>query len=74
MPWLCQLAIFTIIIAACNKMWYDDKKDANQVDGTITAEQSLTVISAGFAGMFLLIPLPYMSWLVRRPSSLRVKA
>jgi hypothetical protein len=24
MPWLGQLAIFTIVICACNTQWYDD--------------------------------------------------
>jgi hypothetical protein len=68
MPWLCQLAIFTIIIATCNKAWY--KEESIHEDGTITSDQSLTIIAAGFAGMFLLIPLPYMSQIIRLPSLL----
>jgi hypothetical protein len=68
MPWLCQLAIFTIVITTCNKAWY--KEESMQEDGSITSDQSLTIIAAGFAGMFLLIPLPFMSQIIRRPSLL----
>lgn len=68
MPWLGQLAIFTIVICACNTKWYDDVSDDQEI-GSITSEQALRIISAGFAGMFLLIPIPYMGQFVRRPSS-----
>lgn len=67
MPWLAQSAAFTIVIIFLSDIFFEGTEEEYSLEkGEITENQALRIIEVGFAGIFALLPWPFIQKFIRQ--------